>query len=141
VLRLDDDERCSDAMIKWLVDQEYRACDHWKFPRANMWTDTHHLVSAQLWPDHQTRLSTRAKSGGRRHVHDGSPYGGGRPAPVAIEHFKFVVKSQEERQKIADRYDSVRQGFGSGGMLAFSLPELVYDSMPIKRWGDGSVAD
>jgi hypothetical protein len=126
VLRMDDDETCSPAMIAWLADGGYLTSSHWKFPRPHLWQDTEHFLDhPQLWPDHQTRLSVRSKSGGRRQVHAGSPFGSGRAAPVSIYHHKFLVKTQAERQAIADRYDRVQRGFGTGGMLAFSLPELA----------------
>lgn len=139
VLRLDDDEKMSPAMLDWLMDRAYRTSDHWKFPRANMWTPTTFLRSSHLWPDHQTRLSVQTKALGRTHLHAGSPHGGGRPAPVAIEHYKFVVKTREERLQIAHRYDEIQGGCGTGGMLPFNLPEDFYTDLPIEGWGDGLV--
>lgn len=125
VLRLDDDERCSDAMVAWLVDGGYTADDHWKFPRAHLWGDERHvLMHPQLWPDHQTRLSVRIKAGQRKSIHCGSPFGGGAEAPVLIEHHKFIVKTVEERRAIVARYDRIAPGAGSG-MLVFSVPEDV----------------
>jgi hypothetical protein len=133
VLRLDDDERCSWPMFSWLQQACYVTSDHWKFPRAHLWGDDqtyiHHL---QLWPDHQTRLSTKVKSGGRRTVHAGSPWGGGTVAPVVLEHHKFLVKTPEERRAIAAGYDRVAVGFGTGGMLAFNLPEEAITAMNLR---------
>lgn len=128
ILRLDDDERCSPAMIAWLADHNYESHDHWKFPRAHLWGDTETvLLTPQLWPDHQTRLSTKAKAGGRNHIHAGSPHGGGELAPCVIEHHKFLVKTLEERRAIADRYDRIQKGAGrTGGMTAFQVPEEAY---------------
>jgi hypothetical protein len=125
VLRLDDDERCSPAMVQWLREEQFLASDHWKFPRAHILSDGRVSLHPQLWPDHQTRLSVRAKSGGRRWIHAGSPFGGGDEAPVVIEHHKFAVKSLQERMAIADRYDSIQPGSGNGGMQAFNVPELL----------------
>jgi hypothetical protein len=139
VLRLDDDEKASPAMIDWLSDRAYRAADHWKFARANLWTPTTYIRSGQLWPDHQTRLSIKAKAQGRNAIHAGSPFGGGRIAPVAIEHYKFIVKSYTDRLKIAQSYDKIMNGSGTGGMKAFNLPEDVYDKIPLEEWKDGSV--
>lgn len=141
VLRLDDDELASEAMYDWLLDREYRENDHWKFSRANLWTMNTYIRSGQLWPDHQTRLSTREKSKGRSCIHAGSPFGGGELAPVAIEHYKFIVKTKAERQKIADSYDRIQKGCGSNGMLAFQLPELAYETIPVEPWGSGRVND
>jgi hypothetical protein len=130
VFRLDDDERCSDSLIKWLSEGGYRTETHWKFPRAHVWRDANTFISAlPLWPDHQTRLSIKEKSGGRTGVHAGSPYGGGTPCPWHIEHWKFMVKSFDERQHIASVYDHYQQGYGTGGMLAFNLPELAIPNL------------
>lgn len=124
ILRLDDDERCTPEMQAWLSVESYLEHDHWKFARYNLWKDAnHYLTHPQLWPDHQTRLSTREKSSGRTTVHAGSPHGGGELAPVGMEHHKFIVKSYQERRSIAKRYDDYQAGYGTGGMLAFSLPE------------------
>lgn len=140
VLRLDDDERCSPAMVRWLAMNEYAAADHWKFPRVHLWPDTETaLMTAQLFPDHQTRLSVRSKAGGRRSLHAPSPHGGGSLAPVAIQHHKFLVRSREERRRTAQRYDSIQPGYGTGGMLAFSLPEDVYPVAKVAEVGDGRV--
>jgi hypothetical protein len=126
VLRLDDDEACSKAMVDWLAREEYQTAQHWKFPRVHLWGDTEHaLVTPQLWPDHQTRLSLRSLAGGRRAIHAGSPYGGGIPAPCAIEHWKFLVRSLPERREIVDRYDAIQPGAGSR-FRAFSVPEDFY---------------
>lgn len=127
ILRLDDDEACSSSMCAWLESREFLASGHWKFPRLHLWrNDQTAIINAPLWPDHQTRLSLKAYSGGRTTVHAGSPHGGGTPAPVAIEHHKFLVKSPEERLEIAKRYDMFREGYGTGGMLPFQLPERVW---------------
>jgi hypothetical protein len=140
VLRLDDDEQCSSAMINWLTAEKYKAYDHWKFPRAAMWHGGMYLRSPQLWPDHQTRLSVKSKALGRTTLHAGSPHGGGFCAPVAIEHYKFVVKTFTQRMRIAENYDRIWAGSGTNGMLAFSLPELAYgDNLPTAVWGDGTV--
>lgn len=138
ILRLDDDEQVSPAMIEWLQRQMYFAADHWKFPRMHMWHGGY-IVNPPLWPDHQTRLSVKSKSGGRHTIHAGSPFGGGELAPVAIEHYKFLVKSYDERKAIAELYDRVHPGYGTGGMLPFSLPEdaLTIEVAPVH---DGSFA-
>jgi len=70
VLRLDDDERCSEAMTLWLLDEHYREADHWKFCTANLWGDAQSVITdPPLWPDHHTRLSVRSKAGGRHTPH------------------------------------------------------------------------
>jgi hypothetical protein len=133
VLRLDDDETASPAMVKWLLDGMWQTADHWKFPRMNLWLDREQKVenvlaldTPQLFPDHQTRLSRVDLAGGRTHVHAGSPHGGGEEASACIYHWKFIVKTYAERLAIAQSYDKVAQGAGTGGMKVFSLPEDVY---------------
>lgn len=133
ILRLDDDETFSWPMFRWLESAEFVTHDHWKFPRAHLWGNPEtFIMHPQLWPDHQTRLSVRAKSGGRTTVHAGSPHGGGEVAPVVIKHHKFLIKTREEREAIAAGYDRVHPGYGTGGMLAFSLPEDAITAMDLR---------
>ncbi len=88
------------------------------------------LKTLHLWPDHQTRLSTRAKASGRNWIHCGSPFGGGELAPVAIEHHKFMLFSVAERRAQSKRYDSIAPGAGEN-MKAFQVPEDAYTSEEI----------
>jgi hypothetical protein len=123
ILRLDDDERVSPEMYRWLLASSWHEADHWAFPRLNLWPDDDHYIrSDPLFPDLQTRLSTKAKSGGRTEIHQGSPFGTGRLAPCAIEHHKFLVRSEEERRALVLHYDAVRDGAGRG-FADFSVPE------------------
>lgn len=127
ILRIDDDEKCSPALVRWLQEKRYESAPHWKFPRAHLWPDTNSFISAPpLWPDHQTRLSLREQSGRRTTVHAGSPFGGGTLCNAPIEHHKFLVKSYDQRKTIAARYDQIQPGAGSGSMLAFNLPEVAF---------------
>lgn len=138
VLRLDDDEMCSPAMERWLERESYLAAPHWKFPRQHVWPDLGTcLVTPHLWPDHQTRLSVKAMAGGRYAVHAGSPYGGGADAPVSMWHFKFLVKTRDQRLEVAQRYDAFCPGYGTGSMLPFSLPEDAYDVVTLSELGNG----
>jgi len=133
VLRLDDDERASPAMVDWLASQAYLESPHWNFPRMHLWPDeTSALMTSQLFPDHQTRLSLKEMSGGRPTLHAMSPFGMGDSAPVCIEHHKFLVKSRAEREQIARQWHR-------NGMTAFSLPEAVYRTASVVDMGDGRV--
>lgn len=133
VLRLDDDEKCSRAMVRWLQSGAYEAEDHWKFPRMHLWGDPQTvLLTPELFPDHQTRLSTVEKSGGRSTPHAVSPFGGGALAPCAIEHHKFLVRSRAERQRTAAKWHQ-------GDMKIFSLPEDVVQYAKLVEKGDGTV--
>lgn len=125
ILRLDDDEAISQPMWSWLASGAYREHDHWAFPRQNLWPDaTSYITSHSLWPDYQTRLSTIEKSGGRTRVHDGSPYGTGEIAPVAIEHHKFLIRSEADRRRILAGYEALG---ADRGHAAFSVPEDLID--------------
>ena len=143
VLRLDDDEKCSPALVRWLKEGKYLAASHWKFPRVHLWKDQHTFINAvPLWPDHQTRLSLKELSGGRTTVHAGSPFGGGTLCPHPIEHHKFLVKDHAERLAIATRYEAVQAGAGSQGMLAFNDPEAYYSmSLPLSPYGETDVVN
>jgi hypothetical protein len=137
IFRIDDDELVSPEMFHWLANDKFTEADHWKFPRAHLWqTSNLYITNAPLWPDHQTRLSVRKKAGARNFIHAGSPYGGGRLAPVVLEHAKFLVKTRAERQEIADRYDSFGVGLGSHGMTPFNLPEKAYERMELRNIGE-----
>ena len=139
ILRLDDDETVSEAMAEWLETHEYEACDVWAFPRANL-RDEKAITTPPLWPDLQTRLTTREKAGGRKQIHQGSPHGTGRVAPVAILHHKFQVRSFDERLQIAAKYESVKPGAGFGHIYQpFNLPERCFDKVTVQDIGDGSV--
>lgn len=144
VLRLDDDERCSPAMREWLRLRHYRASEHWKFPRVHLYPRPGDgalgvMMTPHLFPDVQTRLSIKAKAGGRTRIHAGSPFGGGDLATVCIEHHKFLVKDYAERKRIAETYDNYQQGYGTGAFLPFSLPEDAYESLPLLEYRDGNV--
>lgn len=140
ILRLDDDECASPAMVYWLKSGCWTEHDHWEFPRMHLWSDGV-ILAPQLFPDHQTRLSVKEKSGGRHGVHAGSPFGGGETAPVCIEHHKFVVKNSQMRLAIAENYDRYCPGYGTGNMKPFSLPEDAYTGQEVEivsLW-DGSM--
>lgn len=129
VLRVDDDETLSPALVEWLASEAYQASEVWRFPRVHFWGDQDTvLVTDALYPDWQIRLATREKAGGRDpRPHSPSPFGIGQPAPVVLEHHKFLVKARNERASVAARYDAAHPGLGTGNVFkVFSLPEEVY---------------
>lgn len=131
ILRIDDDEWISDEMIEWLATRAYREHDHWAFPRMNLWPNADHFITSHsLWPDYQTRLSVKAKSGGRTGVHDGSPFGTGELALCAIEHHKFLVRSEAERREILARYEALG---ADRGHAQFSVPEDLGEVALLER--------
>lgn len=134
ILRLDDDELPSLEMIEWLESRAYEQHDHWCFPRLHLWGDIDHYISTPpLYPDLQTRLSVKAKSGGRHNVHDGSPYGSGQVAPCAIEHHKFLVRRREEREALLAEYRRLRSD--ADLWAVFTLPELFPSLQVVEREG------
>lgn len=108
VLRLDDDEKCSPAMVQWLAEKSYLAADRWAFPRAHLWGDPHTVLLEQgYFPDYQDRLSIRTKAGGWvKCPHSLSPLGYGNRAPVCLEHWCYLVKTLEEHRAIAAFYEN-----------------------------------
>jgi hypothetical protein len=132
VLRIDDDEEVSTEMMVWLQSGEYTQSDVWSFPRKHLWGGGY-LSNPPLYPDIQTRLTTKEKAGGRKRVHDGSPFGAGRVANVHILHHKFLVKSYAKRKEIAAHYDSLREGAGTGHWLPFNLPEDAFEVLEVQE--------
>jgi hypothetical protein len=132
VLRIDDDEVMSPAMLRWLAKDFPNGYPVWKFPRANLFgAPNQYITNAPLWPDHQTRLTTKLLAGGRTTIHAGCPHGGGALAPGLIEHHKFLVKPLDARRAIAARYEQLQPGAGTP-MLAFSAPEDVIAPLDLK---------
>lgn len=135
ILRLDDDERCSPAMVRWLTSKAYQRAGHWSFARPHFWPDAKTVVlEPGYFPDVQTRLSDRAHAGGRSRVHAGSPFGGGEPAPCCIEHFALIAKTREER--IATQQDYARI---MGKTWPLSCFETEHDTVQIADYGDGAI--
>ena len=132
VLRVDDDETLSLALLEWLRAGKYLTADHWAFPRRNLWPDAQrYIANPPLWPDLQTRLSVKAKAGGRAGVHDGSPHGTGEVCPHPIDHHKFVARTRVERELLVQHYEHLKPGAGTEYMM-FSLPELYEDEIDIR---------
>lgn len=141
VLRLDDDERCSRAMLRWLELKLYEQADHWSFPRVHLWKDPFTMIHEQYyWPDLQTRCSVRAKAGGRSEIHSGSPFGAGTIARVCIEHFVYLVKPYEERIAIAENYHRIRHGADGGPFRASAIEDEHPDGLNLMEYdGEGEV--
>ncbi len=141
ILRIDDDESISPAMLAWLLAGAYESHPNWSFPRQHLWRTSEgaigHLDTPHHFPDYQTRLSTRALAGGRHGIHQGSVHGMGEIAPVCVVHHKYLVRSYADRLRIARGYDAYHEGYGTGDMRAFSLPEDVYPTARLCDPGEG----
>ncbi len=110
ILRLDDDERCSDSMMSWLKAGAYLEHDSWFFPRYHLWPDREHvIVQSPFFPDFQQRLTSKVKARRPPTLHAGSPYPA-YPAPVYMEHHNFLAKSYAERQALTATYETLRTG-------------------------------
>lgn len=140
ILRVDDDEKISPAMKRWLATKEYEMHQHWSFSRVHFWRDPHTVILAKYYfPDIQTRLSTRAMSGGRNEIHAGSPWGAGRIAPVALEHWVYLVKTYEERIETAKKYMSIKFGADGGAVRASAIEDELTGDVQFIEYRDGEV--
>ena len=139
ILRIDDDERCSPAMVAWLRSGVWQAQDNWSFPRVALWQNvTSVLMHPLFFPDVQTRLSIKAKSGGRAGVHAPSKFGAGRFAPVVLEHHKFLVRTYTERKALRAHYDQLLPQTWKTN--ATSCPEdLLTEPVQLAGYSDGAV--
>lgn len=138
ILRLDDDERCSPAMVAWLKSGAWPSQPAWTFATAGLWGDAQSvLMMPELWPQYHVRLTTRALAGGQTQVHQRHPVRDAAIAPAVIEHHKYIAKSLDERLAIAARYDAIRPG---AGKRCHSVPELAYAEFVIAPLGDGSLS-
>ncbi len=82
-----------------------------------------------MTPSTHLRLTNKANANWGRQIH-GHFFGTyGVTIEHPILHHKFLVKSYEERVKIAERYESISAGAGSAGYLTFTLPEDVPEAM------------
>lgn len=141
VLRLDDDEMLSPALLRWLETGAYERTNApvYAFPRVYLWPDAAHvLVNEGMYPDLQTRLGRKACMFGVDHVHAGNRYGTGLVVPYAIEHHNLLVKTREQREAILARYESLRPGAGTIPHYArYNVPEMFYEVLQSKPYGDG----
>lgn len=138
VLRLDDDEKVSPALRKWLMKGQFTETTY-SFPRVYMYPDKRHILSNEgIYPDLQTRLGRKDMMMGVNHIHAGNPNGAGQIMPFAIEHHKLIVKSYEQRKAIAERYEAIRPGAGTLPEYArYNLPEMFYSKFEVKEYTDG----
>lgn len=126
IFRLDDDEAASPELVKWLAIGAYQAAPQWRFERRHFWgREGQYITNYQLSPNFQTRVSHRDVAGGRTTIHAASPWGNGHPGFGAIWHYKFLLRSREERAAQAAHYEAISPGAASGKFTAFTLPEVL----------------
>jgi hypothetical protein len=140
VLRLDDDEMVSMALEAWLLTGTYQTGNLYAFPRVYLYPDKDHFIANPgIWPDLQTRLGRKELMLGCNTVHAGNPNGTGRIVPYALEHHNLLVKSLDDRRKIAARYEAIRPGAGSLPEYAqYNLPEDFYPEFIVKEYSNGN---
>ena len=139
ILRIDDDERVSPAMFTWLMGESWHKADNWSFPRQCFWQNEQQYLTTPPWyPDHQTRLSVKAKSGHRPLPHDPSLYGFGDWAPVAIEHHELLVKTFEERWKFFQHLSRARGREMSDLEAQRWQPETWPDRITVAPYEEGA---
>lgn len=141
ILRIDDDETITPAMLKWLERRAYLGHPAWSFPTAALWeTNDKFITTPPFWPDTHVRLTHRSMATDWPDEPHGKPkwVNQARRAPVAIAHHKFLVKSYEERRAIADKYESKLEGGGHGRRLVYNCPEDVLETLTLYPLGDGS---
>lgn len=103
ILRLDDDETVSFAMLGCLLAADLSKCEAVGFPRAHLWGDERTmLTNAEYWPDVQMRFSKRQWAV-RRTLHEGPPRMDA-VAPACILHHVYLVRDREARRECAERY-------------------------------------
>lgn len=140
ILRLDDDEKVSPAMLKWLLNKEYLKAPLWSFPRVHLWeSPSWFIVEQYYFPDFQTRLATREKSSRPKDIHSGSPWGWGTISRVAIEHWCYLVKTYEERCEISRQYHRIRAGADGGEFRSSSVEDEHPQGLSLMEYNDGSI--
>jgi len=112
VLRIDDDEKLSAAMVMWLKQEEYKRHNAWAFPRPPLWPDAKTMLvgfpTLKLFPDFQLRLTTREiKWPNQIHRVAHVPC---LLAPVMIEHHAFLAKTYDERRALTAEYETIKTG-------------------------------
>jgi len=139
-MRLDDDEEMSSGLVQWIKDRKHMQSKKWQVPTMNLYSPQEYFVEKPLFPDIHLRLSTWKTHPKVSRVHDGfalAPL-----CPYSILHHKFVIKPYEERIKIAERYDLISEGAGTGTHLPFNLPEDYFtDGTYVADILDGRVVD
>jgi len=126
VLRLDDDEVPSPALLAALGDRDESLTHAW-VPRRWLWEDGY-LADDPWTPDWQLRLVRRdaARFPGRVHI----PVQADGPhayLDAPLYHLDLVENDYAERAAKARRYERLRPGVRLGGMplnVAYYLPEL-----------------
>jgi hypothetical protein len=143
ILRFDDDETCSDAMLQWLFKREWEKGQEnvFSFPYAWLWDENHFITTAPFWVDPHARLMPKdmtAKWEVRSHAPN--PFGTGTIVPVAHCHWKFVVRGYSERNATAQHYDTYFPGAGTGEWYGkFTLPEVYCPVVTLREVGHGDV--
>jgi hypothetical protein len=141
VLRLDDDESLSDGLKDWLHKREYWASPKWRIATMALYPNKRSFIrNKPLWPDPHLRLTTWRYHPKTTEVHGALEFGP--MAPHALLHWKYINKTKSERLKLAEHYDSISEGAGTGEHMPFTLPEDYYpEGVLVSPVEDGSIHD
>ena len=103
ILRLDDDETVSFAMLGCLLAADLAKYEAVGFPRAHLWGDEQTmLTNADYWPDVQMRFSKREWA--VRHTLHEPPARLDAGVPGCLLHHVYLVRDREARRETAERY-------------------------------------
>ncbi len=140
ILRIDDDEEISPALLSWLKKKSYRSSPLWRIPTMALWENSDQfVVTKPLWPDVHLRLTTwQYRLGWDPKPHAPAPHHTDDIAPGAFLHYKYLLHDYDERKKVADHYESISSGAGHGIHKVFTLPEDVYQRLELMQVNDGS---
>jgi len=124
IFRLDDDERVSNSLFNWFCDTPLTSPTY-SFRRLELYgDDQHYLAHQSLYPSVSPRLSTRQYAICKDNIHGHFvPYGEVVEQPIL--HYKFLIKTYEERLEIANRYESIAKNAGLGSYKVWTLPEDI----------------
>ena len=144
IFRLDDDEGLTPAGWEWMKERKYEANDNWLIPTAALWGDDEHFItSPPFWADRHMRLSRWDKIGtwpDAPHAHPGFDHSRLPTTPFAILHYKYLLRSYEERRDDAEVREALVEDAGLGKRTVYSLPEDVLPYLILHPVGDGIVS-
>ena len=103
ILRMDDDETLSLAMLGYMLAEDWSKLECIAFPRAHLYVDEHHAIAdPQWWPDWTMRLSPREYAV-RHKLHEPAKKVT-HLARAMMLHHNLLVRGREGRREVAERY-------------------------------------
>lgn len=125
IFRLDDDELVSSELFKWFHETKFSA-EVYSFRRLELYQDEYHYIShPSVHPNVNPRMTTKALAVCKDIIHGHFTDGYGTVVEAPILHYKFLLKSYEERLELANKYESIAPQAGLGSYKVWTLPEDV----------------